>query len=684
MANTKEKRKGYEKLLDYWVAPENAGAPIGCLVTSFTFSPVFFEEECLARFLSLESNPNEDGPVYLVEREEKLSQVACATALVDQHHCKGSRSLRWDMLPVMVRGGVSHAKMSLLYWKECIRVIIGSANLTEDGYRRNHEIFGVLDFKQGSEIARATLTDIVSFLRKVISQNVQTEAGVSPPIKRAEEFLDRVLSVPDDWFAGNKTNRKQVRVSTIVSGEGYPDVLEKLLDVWPASTPPASAYVISPFFDLNTVNNHPAEKLWSILRKRGHVTVSFYVTAEDLMDEDGVFLYAPESLLSAQPTNRSSIDTEFYRLELDDGRPLHVKSVWLEDDRWALYLVGSSNFTSAGLGLSKMPNLEANLVYVVDKNSNLKACQLMRKSLISGKKINLKEGVQWKPRLNDEDEPSSDIILLPSSFGFAIYDHDADKQPVITLTFIGTPPKGWTLLADNGKLIYFDEDSWKERGCPKKISLTWTDNMPPSGFHVKWIDSEGAAWWPVNIAATASLPPPAELKDLPLDVLIHVLTSARPLYRALEGYLKRRNGGNGGERLVIDPHTKVDTSKFLLQRTRRVSAALNALRERIERPVATEDGLHWRLTGPVGVLALKDAMLKECSSDEEKAFLLTELILELSRVKLRKDPGCVSQEKIRLELKKIMDEIKAQIPIEKLNNLYNLKTYINSVFSAVQ
>ena len=32
--------------------------------------------------------------------------------------------------------GLQHAKVSLLYWSNLVRVIIGSANLTEDGYRR--------------------------------------------------------------------------------------------------------------------------------------------------------------------------------------------------------------------------------------------------------------------------------------------------------------------------------------------------------------------------------------------------------------------------------------------------------------------------------------------------------------------------------------------------------------------
>jgi hypothetical protein len=34
----------------------------------------------------------------------------------------------------------------LLHWQNLVRLIIASANLTEDGYRRNLEVFGVLDY----------------------------------------------------------------------------------------------------------------------------------------------------------------------------------------------------------------------------------------------------------------------------------------------------------------------------------------------------------------------------------------------------------------------------------------------------------------------------------------------------------------------------------------------------------
>ena len=135
-----------ERFLDSWVRREGFGQPMGCIATSYTFDAAFFEEECLGRFVGMETQPDEDKRVYLVEREERLSQVSCVV-LVDSGHVPRSRSLRWDLLPVTVpSGGIQHAKVSLLIWEHHVRVLVASANLTEYGYRRNFEHVGVLDF----------------------------------------------------------------------------------------------------------------------------------------------------------------------------------------------------------------------------------------------------------------------------------------------------------------------------------------------------------------------------------------------------------------------------------------------------------------------------------------------------------------------------------------------------------
>ncbi|MCX6922603.1 MAG: hypothetical protein NT154_05220 [Verrucomicrobia bacterium] len=93
--------------------------------------------------MALDTEPS-DGAAYFVEREEKLAQLVCAAALIDQHHAKGSRNLRWDLLSARVHNGILHAKISVLLWSQHARLVVSSANLTPDGYRRNHEVFGIL------------------------------------------------------------------------------------------------------------------------------------------------------------------------------------------------------------------------------------------------------------------------------------------------------------------------------------------------------------------------------------------------------------------------------------------------------------------------------------------------------------------------------------------------------------
>lgn len=116
------------------------------------------------------------------------------------------------------------------------------------------------------------------------------------------------------------------------------------------------------FFDDSPDCNKPASELWGRVRQRGDAKVHFYVTAEEISGTSSLLLHAPETLRKATPAGRTAAETVFHRLTLPAERPLHAKAIWLEDDRYDAYLVGSSNFTSAGTGLRKgASNIEANL-----------------------------------------------------------------------------------------------------------------------------------------------------------------------------------------------------------------------------------------------------------------------------------------------------------------------------------
>lgn len=676
----------YGKLLDAWTPPDDAGNPLGCLATSFTFDPAFFEEECLGRFLNLETDPTSDGPLYLVEREEKLAQLACATVLVDAHHCRGSRSLRWDLLPARVTSAVQHAKISLLAWTGWIRLIVASANLTPDGCRRNLELFGVLDYHPGAEAPLGCLRETLSFLGMAVGFTQPDGESDSPALVRWSGFLDRLAAIPEDWGLDEAAaGRSPLRAFLVTSGPEMTPVLDQVQSLWPGGGPPDKAVVLSPFFDPPEAENRPAKELWSKLRRRGRARVDYLLSADELSGGTGFYLHAPESLIKAQPTGRPE-KSGMYRLELDGLRPLHAKSLVLENDRWALHLIGSSNFTSAGFGLARRPNLEANLAYLVDSGRDPASHKELGRCLPNCSPLDPDLELQWQPRTDEGEDSPGEELVLPSAFGWAIYRNQSQEEELVSLSFTSRPPAGWRMcLEDDEEKVFYDHKSWQEDGEPGTINKVWNVVRPPSGFWVSWPDAEGMAWWPVNVESPASLPPPEELRNLPLEVLIDILTSTRPLHRVLRGYQDRGLKWTGADRNERDPHKRVDVSEFLLQRTRRVSWALTALKHRLELPVASRQSLEWRLHGPVGVAALAQAISKEAEDrPEEKAFLLCELALELATVQPGTAPGCLSPEEVIAGLREVAVEIENGLDLDHLQGNQELQQYVEKVFSRIR
>lgn len=682
---------GRAKILDAWIPPENAGDPVGCVATTFTFHSAFFEEECLSRFVRMQTDAVEDGPLYLIERDDKLAGLMCAAVLVDQHHCIGTRSLRWDLLPARVSRGILHAKVSLLCWSEMVRIIIASANLTESGYRRNLEVFGCLDFHKDSEIPVVCLNDTVSFLKEAVAQS-GVDAAISPAVNRWNGFLDHVWKLAEHW--GTKEpygGKKETRVHTIFSGPSRPGVFEQLQNIWPDGSPPSWAHVVSPFFDPPEKENRPAKQIWNLLKQRGEIGVTYYVTAEEIPGEKAMLVRAPQSIMNSRPPNRPSEIATMRVLQQDDVdevagefRQLHMKAICLKNEYWTLHMIGSSNFTSAALGLHNSRNVEANLVYCANENGNKQGFKNVEAAFPYTEDFDKDVELRWIPLPAEDLYPETEGSLLHPAFSEAVFVRNGDAA-FVRLVFIGQPPAGWKILRAKDDFILYHEAQWIEAGKPNEVLLPWEDERPPDALRVSWDGSATAAWWPVNVQDSTTLPPPAELKNLPLDLFLRIYTSARPAYVLIADWLKRRQTTNGESgKAMLDPHKRVDTSGFLLQRTRRVSWAFAALRERLERPFPTRESLDWRLHGVVGVTAIADAIGRESHSAMEKNFLLAEMALELSRVQPRSSPGCLSPSTVKREIQAIIDELRAQASSSPQDLHPVLSDYIQQVFEEAQ
>ncbi len=640
MARRRQPQDNARRMLSLWEPPAGVGDPVGVLATTFTLDTALFEEECLARFAGVQSDPNRDGALYRIEREEKLAALLCAAVVADIHHCSGRRSLRWDLLASRPESGVMHAKISLLAWQRHTRAIVSSANLTTDGYRRNQECAAVLDFDL-SFADRDLLDPLLEYLREILGT---TAAGHAR--ERAQQLLE--------WVGGhlprNEAPARGLQRRLVLVGPGRPNAFDQLDAHLPASRP-ETAYVVSPFFDQVLRPGGPEKRLWNMLRQRGDAELQLHVAGEYAPEIGKWRLQVPAHVLESTPTGRAGVSLSLHPLPVasvptDAGkerRPLHAKTLTLCHSSWAAWMVGSSNFTSAGTGMiQRGRNFEANVLYVLRADASDPLYRQIESGGLRGTDpVDVHSQAQFEPAFGEEDD-GENLPVLPAFFVEANLDASREAHHVLTLRFVpDRSPASWRLRHEGGLVL--DELTWRAEGMPEMMMIRLDrQGAPPSLLRVEWEtdDVACAADWPVNVGNVDALPAPDELRNLSLSALLELLSSARPLHEVMRGWLRRQGDDDDADGFnaieLIDPHQKVDTSGFLVKRVQRACGALRQIRQRLETPVLSEAALAWRIDGPVGARAVVDAIHHQCDSGmpDEWAFLLCELVRELEPVRL--------------------------------------------------
>jgi HKD family nuclease len=638
---------GYGRLLDAWIPPAKAGEAFGCFATTFTFHASFFETECVGRMLQLECDPDTSGAAYLVEREEKMARLKSACVVVDRAHARGQRSLRWDLIPFRTNVGILHAKLSILLWQHHARVIVASANLTENGYRQNLEVFTVWDFHQGGSFPAELFGAATDFASDVLAQCESQNQGKSPAWDRSREFLTAARRRVSSWLPADSSTPRLRSALVPVTPASLP-VFDQLINLWPSASRPGSLFVLSPFFD-QAPKNAPATLAWDMLRQRGDAEILYSVVAESIRASEKLLVHAPASLAKSLPVGGPNAKIAFERIEMPENRALHAKSLWLENTEHFLHLIGSSNFTSAGLGIGANRNWELNVASWArldnrEEFSPRNAAWPERES----EPIDPKE-VDWEPYANLEDDSDPKAPLLPNWCGSAVYFLKPDGQAALELNIGDNPPEEWSILDGTGTRPLLTAGDWRLTASPSRVELSWPDDRPPTELAVRVAGLPGEARWPVEVRSFADLPPPQELRDLTLEQLLHILTSALPLHRCLQKRWRQHSdeATPAVPAVTLDPLRRFQRDTHLLERTRRFSLAMTGMRQRLENPIPSEEYLQWRLHGPVGVAKVAAAILKEAGSDGEKAFLLGELALELSQVQSKSEPGFLSKKRIQ-------------------------------------
>lgn len=618
-----------DRLLDLWLPPEDAGSPLGCLATTFTFEADFFEQQCLGRFLGLDTRPGEAATDigYLIEREEKLAETPVCV-IADRSLNPDSRSLRWDVLTVAGPTGVMHAKVSVLVWEQAVRFIVTSANLSEHAFRRSIELALAFDVQHGSEFWRAVVDDLVGAIERLVlmAPAAGTAAGPRP---RALDILNRARDRISAFGLPERPRRGSPRMAVVMPRPGS-DAFDGLMSVW-SGGPPRWATVMSPYFDVADGPSRAAGRLAAILAKR-EASVDFIVPVEHLGERE--IAKVPQALIDAFPKRMDVAIHDVRQPDEAEPRRLHGKLVLLESDGWIAALVGSSNFSAPGLGLDGGGNVEIGLAIGAPQGGTV--AKALLELALSGEEVEL-DSVEYEAVEDPEETQPS----VPVGFVQVLGDPGPPARLEIEIAGEGLPRAWWMRTPDGQEIL--DAEGWRRDGGGSVVGVDAPGGELPFNVAIEWRTKAGEAArasLPVNVTDPGRLPAPAELRALPVQALLRALASVRPLHEGVVEAIERHERSRAGALDELDPLKRFSPSGQLLHRTREMSAALAGLRERVERPAATLDAFRWRLEGPFGPLAIAEKLIEERrenrSVEGEEAFMLAEIALTLAGVDLKK------------------------------------------------
>jgi phosphatidylserine/phosphatidylglycerophosphate/cardiolipin synthase-like enzyme len=641
----KKRRRDVPPLAHQWLPPEGliengVGQPQACLATTYEFNASFFEAELLPRFLGQKFDHTENEASFLVEREEAL-ELAQVAVLVDQSRLDSSQTtMRWDQIPVFIPGGILHAKIVVLAWERLVRVLIGSANLTRKGYRRNREIVAALDFWNDAESVPLQLLyetlDLVGGALAWARVVPGARERVATTVERIRDFTRRWELAPREF---SPRQRPRVAIAaTHPSSSDHPSrsALVEFLELWNGRRA-AAITVVTPFVGQQA--SGPAEdpvvaKLLEVPRSR---------------DCEG-YLVVPELPATDEaPAVRVPIPQGFgdhwksafagrggaYVLPLppcvegreNRNRDLHAKVVALENESDALMLIGSSNFTPRGMGIG-VRNFEANLVFEDSWKERRGGLTLLdRLDLPRDWNESLKaENVTWQgPEASADDEPSEDPVL-PPFFAWSSYSQ-ATGELRLGVDRQKEEPAAWSVrlpgTSDPPSPILFAREPGQ--GQAEESMFTYAFPAETRGVHlvallVEWDDAEGSrrqAKLAVCAESKDALLPPGEFRALGADAILECLISGKSpsqWFDQQQNALRKSSPSDA----AVESLRSVDTSGYLLYRVRQFGRALGGMGDRILGTSPYPDAIRYRLLkDPFGPLSLAKTVAAVGSSGEE-------------------------------------------------------------------
>lgn len=621
-----------QPMADYWKPPSDSGLkdgvgePVSCVATTFEFDAGFFESELLPRFLGLRFDHTENERTFIIEREESLAITRVGVLVDVSKFDPRQTTLQWDQLPIQVPGGIQHAKVNVLVWERLVRLIVGSANLTRQGYRRNRELFAALDFFDGPDSAPlGLLQDALAFIDVLCPWSRTLPAATQRIRETAEQIRTRVnrwSNAPRDF-----SPREKPRVGLVVNHPAHASgsaqsALKQLIKMWlPRRV--VQLTVMTPFVGQQS---ECEDRVLHTMRElpMARDAEGWLIVPEAPAPEGAKRRIVPLPKHFGQcwkerfGENSRILPVPMCVEEVDERpRDLHAKAILIEGDSHDLLMAGSSNFTPHGMGIGVF-NCEANLVFE-DKADEKREGQTFDDRLgvpVSWDDPLSVDDITWQdPEQPPEDAPSSKP-QLPAFFAWASYSQTTGVIRV-GVDRNQSEPSDWTIgLA--GQSAEQSVSLFSRSLCaPDGTTLSFTLDEKARGVHltamrVGWTDKDATRQEGFLAVAVenrdADLLPPEEFRGLSVDGIIDCLLSGRTPAEWVEKQDARRKRNTSTD-AAIESLRAVDTSNYVLYRVRRFGRALAAMADRIARTSPTPDAIRYRLLrDPLGPVHLAETL----------------------------------------------------------------------------
>jgi len=380
------------RLIDHYLPPGEGFVLESLVATTYQVDFEFVEEELLAAAFGVRS-PVSRIKAFRSELERRL-QKAEVSVLYDLSGCDRLARLspRIDAIPIA--GRKLHSKISLLMWvrestasgvppDRRMRLIVGSANLTRQGFRHNYECVVSLDFGGTNKTPRALLMTALRLVQEI------SVLSKSPQLARQLKSFSEQAAMLDNGTTGPETPVELVSAT---------EVIPAVLKAWAATSTkaPETVTVVSPFWPEGTTAAATLSDLFQRLGPpanlelvcigersadgKSWMPVFDGSVAMELKKRLSSRLYLRAALPDAgheqSPSNAGETGDETEEVEFasrlgaekggetESQRMLHAKMILVDGTSGSVLYTGSSNCTRLGLGLGGTSvNLEAGFVY---------------------------------------------------------------------------------------------------------------------------------------------------------------------------------------------------------------------------------------------------------------------------------------------------------------------------------